>query len=39
MFVSNVESGERFAVPTIVCAARWKTALTSYSLSTRTSAS
>ena len=37
MFVSYVESGERLAVPTIVCAPRWKTAFTSYSFSARTS--
>ena len=34
-FDSNVDSGERFAVPTIVCAARWKTVSTSYSPSAR----
>ena len=32
---SKVESGERLAVPTMVCAARWKTALTSCSLRIR----
>ena len=31
IFVSNVEIGLRFAMPTIVCAARWITVLISYS--------
>jgi hypothetical protein len=35
MFDSNVESGDRFATPTIACAARWKQTSTPYSLSAR----
>ena len=35
MLVSNVDTGERLAVPTSVCAARWKTLSTSYSFSAR----
>ena len=35
MFVSKVETGLRLAMPTIVCAARWKTVSISYSPSTR----
>ncbi len=35
MFASNVETGERLATPTIVCAARWNTESTSYSPSAR----
>ena len=37
MFVSKVEIGLRFAMPTMVCAARWKTVSTSYSPSVRSS--
>ena len=35
MLVEKVETGLRFAMPTMVCAARWKTTSTSYSPSTR----
>ena len=35
MLASKVETGERLATPTIVCAARWKTVSTSYSPSAR----
>ena len=38
-FESHVDSGERLAMPTIVWAARWNTALTLYSLRIRSTAS